>query len=193
MSLGSLQGKTKQLVVPGERVAIIEEFFANANTYVANGDILAKVVGNVVMDYDRRKIAVRSIKSPPLPRPGETVLATVTRIREINAALDVFFIEDRGTYLIPPVTGTLHVLNISSTYVKSIYDAIGYGDVVRAKVIVSRPIPVILSIKGREYGVVFSRCPHCMEPLRKRGFTLYCYNCKKSVQKKIAAGYRVRS
>ena len=193
MSSGSLREKARPLVVPGERIAIIEEYFADANTYIVNGDILAKVVGNVVTDYEQRKIAVRSIKKPPLPCPGETVLATVTRIRDINAVLDVFLIEDREIYLIPPVTGTLHVLNISSTYVKSIYDAIGYGDVVRAKVLVSRPIPVILSIKGREYGVVFSRCPYCMSPLKKRGFTLYCYHCKKSVRKKIAAGYRVRS
>ena len=179
-----------KLAVPGERIAIIEEFFPRENTYVVNGDILARVMGRVVEDYESREIRVERLKEPLLPREGETVLAVVTRIRDVAAIADVFYIEDRDVYIVPPVTGTLHVLNISTTFVKSIYDVIGYGDIIRAKVLVSRPIPVILSIKGREYGVILARCPYCMSLLKKRGFTLYCFNCRARVRKKIASIYR---
>jgi len=179
------------IVVPGERVAVIEEYFASDNTYVSEGDIIAKVVGRVVADYEDRKIRVVGFKRAPLPKKGESVYAVVTRIKDISATLSVFYIEDRKLELLPPITGILHVLNISTTYVRNIYDALGYGDIVRAQVIVERPPPVILSLRGREYGVIYAKCPYCMRPLKKRGFTLYCFNCRKNVKRKIAAQYRV--
>ena len=191
MSLERKERESK-VVVPGEKIAIIEEFFPSANTYVKDGDILAKTIGTVSVDLKKRIINVESAKKPPLPRKDEIVYAVVTKIRDISASLNIFYIEDRDIFLYPFVGGTLHVINVSSSFVKSLYNVIGYSDIVRAKILVERPPPLILTLRGRDLGVILARCPSCLNPLKKKGYNLVCLRCKKTVKRKISVHYMVK-
>lgn len=179
----------KRLVIPGDELAVIEEFSSSENTYVHDGRVIAKVVGLSRFDFEERKAGIDPIKRPPLPRAGSVVYGWVVKVRDPVATLEVFYVEDYEKYLHPPMSGVLHAMNVSSSYVKTLYDVLGYGDVVRAKVLVNRIPPYVLSIRGREFGVVFSRCPHCMSPLRKRGLSLFCGNCKRTVKRKISPAH----
>ena len=181
----------KKIATPGSLISVIEEYFPGKNTYVVNGDIIAKIVGWIVHDNEKRVISIREVKDPKIPREGEIIYAIVTKMREISITLDVFYIEDRSVILYPPLSGSLHKTNISGEYFKTIYDAYGYGDIVKAKVIISKN-PLILTTRGRELGVIVARCPSCMRYLKKRGFNLYCPRCKKNIRRKVSSDYRFK-
>ena len=183
------EGKSEKLTIPGETIAVIEEFFAGDNTYLMNGDIISKILGRIIADINKRVIKVEPLKRLYLPEVNEVVYGRVVTIRDPIAFLDVIYVENRNKPLLKPLSGILHVNNVSSSYVKSLYEVIGYGDVVRAWVMESRTLPLELSIKGREFGVIFSNCPYCMTPLKKRGFNLFCNKCKKSFKKKVSPKY----
>jgi len=189
--LASEPQKTKAVATPGDVVSVIEEYFPGKNTYTIDGEIIAKLVGIIVANYDKRIITIEEAYKPKIPQEGEIVYAIVTKIRDISITLDVFYIETRNQLLHPPLTGSLHKMNISGEYFKSTYDAYGYGDVLRAKVLIPK-IPLILATRGREYGVILARCPSCMGYLKKRGFNLYCPKCKKTIRRKVSSHYLIK-
>ncbi len=176
----------RRLVLPGEEVAVIEEFIGKNNTYVAEGRVLSKIIGLVDYDLEDRIAVVNPLKKLSLPQKNDIVYAIVTRVKDIAASLEIFYVENHNRYFHPPLSATLHVMNVSTSYVKVLYDVLGYGDIVRAKILVGKTPPYVLSLKGREFGVIYSNCPYCMTPLKRRGFTLFCPRCKRTTRRKIS-------
>ena len=58
--------KNGQLVLPGERLGVIEEFIPNAWTYVKNGEIFASVTGRALIDFLNKHVSVYPVGKPPL-------------------------------------------------------------------------------------------------------------------------------
>jgi len=179
----------RRLVLPGDEIAVIEEFMGKNNTYIVEGRILSKVVGLVNYDLEDRIASVNPLKTLSLPKKDDIVYAIVTRVKDIAASLEIFYIENHKKYFHPSLSATLHVMNVSTSYVKVLYDVLGYGDIVRAKILVGRTPPYVLSLKGRGFGVIYSNCPYCMTPLKKRGFTLFCPKCRRTTKRKISMSH----
>ena len=56
MSLKSPEQKSGHLVVPGERLGVIEEFIPDLGTYEKNGVIYSKIVGRSLLDLQNRRV-----------------------------------------------------------------------------------------------------------------------------------------
>ena len=185
-------GLKTRIVLPGEELGVIEEFIPLRNTYVTNGVIRAKVVGALQADVLRHEVGVDEARRAILPREGDVVYAIVSGFRDVVCYLDIYYNESRNLVYAPPYRGVLHVSEISSSRVRSVIEVFGYGDVVRARVISGKP-PFLLSTKGFEFGVVYAKCPRCMNILRKRGLWLYCSNCRRVYRRrKISRLYMVK-
>lgn len=50
--------KSGQLVIPGDRLGVIEEFIPNAGTYVRDGVIYSRAVGRALVDLSSRRVSV---------------------------------------------------------------------------------------------------------------------------------------
>jgi len=51
-------GQSGHLVLPGERLGVIEEFTPDAGTYEKNGVIYSKIVGRALCDLQTRRVSV---------------------------------------------------------------------------------------------------------------------------------------
>jgi len=182
-------GKDKEVVVPGEKLAVIEEYLPRENVYVNVDFILSKIIGTIFRDNEKKEISVRRIKELSLPKVRDVIYGIVTSIRDPIAYVDIIYIENRNKIFLNPFDSFLHANNVSSMYVRSLYDAIGYGDIIRAYIVDGYNPPYELSIKGREFGVVYARCPLCMRPLRRKGYELFCSKCRKKFKRKISTYY----
>ena len=182
----------KEIVIPGEKIAVIEEYLPKENVYVNIDYILSKVIGVLYKDDEKKEIGVRRLKNVGLPKKGDIVYGVVTSIRDPIAYVDIVYIENRNKMFLNPFDSFLHANNVSSMYVRSLYDAIGYGDIIRAYIIDGSNPPYELSTKGREFGVVFARCPLCMRPLRRKGYELFCSRCRKKFKRKISTYYLLK-
>ena len=49
-------------VVPGDKIAVIEEFLPSENCFEEDGSIIAEVTGEVIIDSKSHKIAVKPSK-----------------------------------------------------------------------------------------------------------------------------------
>jgi len=185
-------GGNEQLVTPGEQLGFEEEFVAGMNTYVdrSTGELRAKVVGTTVRDWRSRTLAVKPVKTSRYSiKAGDIVHAVVSGFKDSLVITQVFYIENKKTQLLTPLTGIIPIANISSWRSPPYKDAFGYGDIVRAVVVEEAGPPYVLSTKGREFGVILAKCPRCLALMVKRGGVLLCPQCRVKAKRKISTRY----
>ncbi len=186
----------KKIALPGERIAVIEEFMPYSGSYPyayeEDGNIYSSVVGIVKKDLSRRLIAVEPVpKCTRLPMYNDVVYGQVMSVIKDTVAVTRILGKEGGTRYEVTVTGLLHISQVSETIIRSIYDAVRIGDYIRAKVISRHGPPYLLTIKGRDLGVILAFCPFCHQPLYRHGTLLQCRNCRLSFKRKISAMYLV--
>lgn len=180
--------KTGQLVVPGDRLGVIEEFIPDAGTYVKDGVIYSKVIGRILIDLVHRRVQVHQLMGPSkVPSVGSTVLAQVSNAQSDTAGARIFEIgeeEINGVF-----TGILHVSDVALRYVESMYDVCKTGDVIRAKVVSDKNRTYHLSTKEKNLGVVYAFCSNCGALLESKRQAMHCPKCGRIEKRKIASDY----
>ncbi|MCS7385698.1 MAG: exosome complex RNA-binding protein Csl4 [archaeon GB-1867-005] len=181
------QGK---FVLPGEFLAVIEEFIPGDGTYEENGNIYSARAGMVRFDLAERVISVAPYKGCflPLPREGDVALGVVYDVKDEIAIVRMYHLEGKGK-LSSYLTGFLHISQLSiRKKFRSMFDAVRLGDWVRVKVLNSWT-PYQLSMRGSKLGVLLAKCTRCLSPLIRRRDRLFCQNCRAYESRKIAADY----
>jgi exosome complex component CSL4 len=180
--------KTGQLVVPGDRLGVIEEFIPDAGTHVQDGVIYSKVIGRVLIDLVHKRVSVHQLIGPSrVPALGTTVLAQVSNAQSDTAGARIFEIGEEkinGVF-----TGILHVSDVALRYVDSMYDVCKAGDIIRAKVVSEKNRTYHLSTKDKNLGVVYAFCSNCGTFLEPRRQAMHCPKCGRIEKRKIASDY----
>lgn len=178
----------KKMVFPGDEVAVAEEFMPAEGTYEQDGKILSNLAGELELDQEE-KIA-KVIPSNPLVvlKNGDSVFCRITDVRASMAICEIFAVEGKDREISGDTSATIHVSKLSSEYVQDVGRELRPGDLIRAKVIQTRP-SVQLSTQEHHFGVVKARCRKCRAPLKVQGKTLRCEPCERVESRKIADDY----
>jgi exosome complex component CSL4 len=177
-----------QLVLPGDEVAVAEEFEPGEGTYERAGHIFAAVPGVLVLDPNERVARVRAFNPVAELKVGDIVYATVDDIRSMMVTATVNAIHGRDRQISGETEGTVHISTVSEDYVEDLRDAFHLGDIVRAKVIQVKP-SVQLTTAEPFLGVVKALCAQCRGPLEARGRDLWCPRCEHAERRKLAQDY----
>lgn len=176
-------------MLPGDEVAIAEEYMSGEGTYESEGKIFASAVGELDLDA-REKTARVILDNPPIVlMEGDTVLAEVTDTRPAMAICSVVAQEGKARSVSSETLASVHVSKIASSYVEDAGDLLRSGDLIRAQVIQADP-SVQLSTTGPHFGVIRALCMVCRAPLEIRGRDLYCKRCERKETRKLADDYR---
>ena len=190
---GKLKVKRGQeLVTPGDRLGVIEEFQAGRGTYTEKGVIYSRALGKVVIDLERKKISVQpKTRIPSTPRKGATIIGEVQQVQDKMATVKVLSIN--GEKLNRPYTAIIHVSYAVRGFLKSLHDAFRPGDLIKASIIGVENMPYQLTTAGRSLGVIKAYCTSCGGPLtyRKNRKILECEKCGKTERRKISEEYDV--
>lgn len=188
MSSKTVEQKDGQLVVPGERLGVIEEYVPDAGTFVKDGVIYSKVVGKSMLDLATRRVSVRPEgRSLLVPQVGSTVIGQVTGAQPENA--NVRILEVDGKRLSGVFIGVLHISDVHLRYVDSMSEVCKAGDIIRAKVISDKNQAYHLSTKDKDLGVIYGFCSNCGTTLESRRQGMSCPKCGRIETKKIAFDY----
>src|SRR3990170_783615 len=177
-----------KMVLPGDQVAVAEEFEAGEGTYEREGLIFASTPGVLSLDATNRVARVRPFNPPAELKVGDIVYGVVDDIRQMMATATVAAIHGRTRQISGQSEGTIHISNVSESYTEDIRDMFHLGDVIRAKVIQVKP-SVQLTTAEPILGVVKAFCGQCRGPLELRGRELYCPRCERSERRKLARDY----
>jgi len=177
-----------KMVLPGDEIAVAEEFEPGEGTYERNGLVFAATPGVLFLDPENRVARVRPFNPPAELKVGDIVYGVVDDIRGMMATATVLAIHGRTRQISGESEGTIHISNVSEEYTEDIRDMFRLGDIIRAKVIQVKP-SVQLTTAERNLGVVKALCSVCRGPLELRGRELYCPRDERTERRKVAADY----
>ena len=188
MSLKSPEQKSGHLVVPGERLGVIEEFIPDLGTYEKNGVIYSKIVGRSLLDLQNRRVSVYPlVDGVVIPKVGTVVMGQIGNSQSDNVLVKIFRIGKKK--LSGNFGGILHVSDVSDRYVDQISDVVKPGDIVRAKVISDKNQTFHLSMNDKGLGVVYGFCSRCGTLLVLNGYDLKCPKDGNVETRKLAPDY----
>ena len=188
MSLKSPEQKSGHLVLPGERLGVIEEFIPDSGTYVKDGVIFSKIVGRSLMDLQTRRVSVYpEVEGVVVPKVGTVVIGQVGNAQSDNVLVKIFRIGRKK--LTGNFGGILHVSDVSDRYVDQISDVCKTGDILKAKVISEKNQVFHLSTNDKGLGVLYGFCSRCSTLLEQHGYDLKCPKDGNVETRKIAPDY----
>src|SRR2546425_753139 len=142
-----------KMVLPGDEIAVAEEFEPGEGTYERNGLVFAATPGVLILDPANRVARVRAFNPPAELKVGDIVYGVVDDIRGMMATATILAIHGRTRQISGESEGTIHISNVSEEYTEDIRDMFRLGDIIRAKVIQVKP-SVQLTTAERNLGVV---------------------------------------
>ena len=188
MNSKSSDRRSGRFVSPGERLGVIEEFIADAGTYVEDGVIYSKVIGRALLNLlDKRVSVYPLVHGVRVPKTGSMVLGQVSRVQKQNAFVRIHKIGENQ--LSGFFSGILHVSDVQLRYVDSMFNVCKPVDIIRAKVISEKNGTYHLSTKDRNLGVVYAFCSRCGYMLELRRQRMVCSKCGKIERRKTALDY----
>ncbi|MGA2385572.1 MAG: exosome complex RNA-binding protein Csl4 [Candidatus Bathyarchaeia archaeon] len=188
MSLKSPEQKSGHLVVPGERLGVIEEFIPDSGTYVKDGVIFSKIVGRSLVDLQNRRVSVYpAVEGAVVPKLSSTVVGQIGNAQSDNVLVRIFKVGNKR--LSGEFGGILHISDVSDRYVTSMSDVCKPGDIVRAKVISEKNRIFHLSTNDKNLGIVDAFCSRCGSLLEPERYELRCPKCGNIEKRKLAPDY----
>ncbi len=190
MALKAPEQKSGQLVMPGERLGVIEEFIPDSGTYVKDGVIYSKIIGRSLIDLQNRKVQVYPVSEGAVyPKVGTVVIGQIGNAQSDNVLVKIFKIGKKdlsGTF-----GGILHVSDVSDRYIDQMSDVCKPGDIVRAKVISAKNQIFHLSTNDKNLGIIDAFCSRDATLLEQQPerYDLRCPKCGNIEQRKIAPDY----
>jgi exosome complex component CSL4 len=189
MSLKSPEQKSSgHLVVPGERLGVIEEFIPDSGTYVKDGVIYSKIVGRELLDLLNKRVSVYPLtEGAVVPKVGTVVIGQIGNAQSDNVLVKIYKIGKKK--LSGEFGGILHISDVSDRYVDSMNDVCKPGDIVRAKVISEKNRVFHLSTNDKNLGMLYAFCSLCGTLLEPQRFELRCPKCGNIERRKMAPDY----
>ena len=181
-------GQSGHLVLPGERLGVIEEFTPDAGTYEKNGVIYSKIVGRALCDLQTRRVSVYPVVNEVVvPKVGTVVIGQIGNAQSDNVLVRIFRVGKKkvsGNF-----GGILHVSDVSDRYVDAMSDVVKPGDIVRAKVISAKNQIFHLSTNDRNLGIIHAFCSRDATLLLQDHYDLKCPKCGNLERRKMAPDY----
>jgi len=188
MSLKSPQQKSGHLVVPGERLGVIEEFIPDSGTYVKDGVIFSKIVGRSLVDLQNKRVSVYpASEGAVVPKLSGTILGQVGNAQSDNVLVRIFKVGNKK--ISGEFGGILHISDVSDRYVTSMNDVCKPGDIIRAKVISEKNRIFHLTTNDKNLGVLDAFCSRCGSLLEPERYELRCPKCGNIESRKMAPDY----
>ncbi len=188
MNAKSTEQRSGHLVLPGERLGVIEEFTPDSGTYSRDGVIYSKIVGRALMDMLTRRVSVYPLVSEALyPKVGAIVIGQAGNAQSDNVLVRIFKIGPKK--LSGVFTGILHISDVQDRYVDSMNDVCRTGDIIRAKVISEKNQIFHLSTTDSNLGVLYGFCSLCGGSLEANRHDMRCTKCGNIDRRKITDDY----
>lgn len=176
--------KKKSAVLPGDEVAVSEEFLPGHNVYDDDGVLRALSVGRVLEDRKRSEISVKPSAEVGLLSVGDYVTGQVEVAQTSSAGVRIFYVNgrlsDRG------FTGSLMLRSGPPGRGGRRGPIVKLGDIVRCRIHSLLNGMIHLSIGEDHAGVIYALCSNCGRPLLRAGSKVKCEECGNVEERKLA-------
>ena len=181
----------EKIVMPGDKIGIIEQYMPGEGTYDDNGDITSLVLGNVKINQKKKIISVISNAKPALLKVGDMIYGQITDIKTQRVIVKIECMKGNGRPLALPYTGAIHISKAKNEYIEKISDAFRIGDIIQAEVVKVSRDNIDLSTTKNECGVLKAMCTRCRDYMvtTPKKNEVKCRRCHKKERRKLSRNY----
>ncbi len=86
---------SKKVVLPGEEVAVVEEYIPSEGTYEEDGKIMASMIGELELDEEEKTAKVFPKNPMVILKPGTNVFCRITDSRASMAICEIVAVEGK--------------------------------------------------------------------------------------------------
>lgn len=170
-----------QFVVPGDRIASIEEYEAGTNTFDDGDVVRSTVVGDTSADNVSRMVAIQRRTRQEVPNPGDIVIGTVAAVMNTMIAVAVKYINGR------PTKSSLECV-CSTRHIRRKYVAL-VNDVVVLRIVSHMNGAIHATVKGPSLGVILTKCVKCGGAVVLVRDIVKCIECSWIDERKLSRDY----
>ena len=183
-------GKVKDkapVVLPGDKLAVSEEFLPGKHAYDDSGLIRALTIGRVQRDMKNKEISVKPVVETDVIKAGDAVIGQVEVAQASSAGVKIYYLNGKTTD--KDFSGSLSLRSGRLGRGGPRGPPVKLGDIVKCRVISLLNGIIHLSISEDELGVAYALCGNCGKPLTKGGSKAKCDECGNVEERKLAADF----
>lgn len=179
--------KRNSVVLPGDKLAVTEEFLPGPHAYDDSGLIRALAVGRVQQDTETMEISVKPAVKPKVIRVGDSVVGQVEAAQASSASVKICYANGMPTD--KDFSGSLSLRSERHGRGGPRGPPVKLGDIVRCRVFSLLNGIIHLSINEDQMGVMCALCGNCGRPLLRGGNKAKCDECGNVEERKLAADF----
>ena len=164
--------ENKKKVLPGEELAVIEEYMGGKGTYVNSGVVRASTVGIATFDKENNTIEISPlVESEQVTDTGDKIIGKVATVQ--SSMINVNIIEVNSIKIKSGYSGLILLpKGRQTTRIKMIPD-----DIVIATVVKNNKGIIFLEVKLLEDGVTETKCSVCGGEIVPMNTRVKCIEC----------------
>jgi exosome complex component CSL4 len=180
------------VIVPGEYVALIEEFEGGKNTYVLDGNIRSATVGLPMYDLKRHIVKIKQKNSPMLAKIGDTVVGYIEMLFGNMMSVRILYLNEKKSLSGFSAIASTRVALSGSGWSRGERKSrviFRVGDIIRGRVISLLNSTIHITIDEKEYGVVYTLCFNCGGDTVRINNSIKCIECGAQEERKLTNDY----
>ena len=164
--------------LPGDKIAIIEEFETGENTFDDGQSIRSLVIGTSEFDKTNRIVKINEMRKPAVAQVDDTITGNISALMNNMFAINILYINGKPTH------SGLECICQARGAKKRIM--VRVGDIVSAKIISHLNGVVHATISEPELGVLFTQCNKCGAKVISMGSSIKCVDCGYIEERKLS-------
>ncbi|NHH97779.1 hypothetical protein DYY66_1119 [Candidatus Nitrosotalea sp. FS] len=167
--------------LPGDKIAIIEEFEMGDNTFDDGQSIRSLVIGTPEFDKTNRIAKINEMRKPAVAKSGDVITGNISALMNNMFAINILYINGKPTH------SGLECICQAKGAKKRIL--VRVGDIVSAKIINLLNGVVHATIGEPELGVLFTQCNKCGAKVVAMGSNIKCVDCGYIEERKLSTRF----
>ena len=172
---------SENTVLPGDKIASIEEYEAGYNTFDDGDMVRASTVGEKEMNKSTRIANIRHPKNISIPKVGDIIIGTVAAVMSSMIAVSIDYINGNPT--VSKVECVCSTRNIRKKNIALV------NDIVTLKIMSHLNGTIHAAIDEPHLGILFTKCRKCggrVVPMRD---AIKCTECSWIDERKLSSNF----
>ena len=168
-------------IIPGDKIAIIEEYEGGKNTFEDGHYVRSTVIGTTEIDKKNRIAQVQNLKLSEIPAINDVVIGTVAAVMSSMIAVSIEYINNKRT--------KSHVECICQTRHLRKKNVALINDIVALKIIAHKNGTIHATINEPDFGVLYTKCKKCGGNVIPMRDAIKCTECSWIDERKLSNNF----
>ena len=169
------------IILPGDKIASIEEFEAGNNAFDDGDMVRSTVIGRMELDKMSRVANIEKEKTIAVPKPGDIVIGTVAAVMSSMIAITIKYING-----VPTSAGLECICSTRNIRRKNVALV---NDIVSLKIISHLNGTIHAGIDEPNLGVLFTKCRKCGGKVIPMRDAIKCIECAWIDERKLSSNF----